>query len=74
MSPTPSLHGNHDACPACEMRQAVVDHGDILRPMLAYNVCDGTGHIALSAVEIVRRTCVEAQRVFWPAFDRRISA
>lgn len=74
MAVTASLHGNHDACPACEMRQAMADYGPIMRDMLACNVCDGTGHIPLSAVEIVRRTCAEAMRLYWPEFDRRISA
>lgn len=69
--PDPSLHGNHDDCPACEMRREVQHTGPILRDAIPCNVCGGSGHIALSAVEIVRRTCEEARRIYWPDFYRR---
>lgn len=69
--PNPSLHGNHDNCPACELRREMLDTGAVFRPDIPCNVCGGTGHIALSSVEIVRRTVEEARRLYWPAFDRR---
>lgn len=71
--PDASLHGNHDACPACEMRREVQDTRPIDRPEVPCNVCKGTGHIPLSSAEIVRRTCEEARRVYWPEFERRIA-
>ncbi len=71
--PDPSLHGNHDACPACAMRREVADNAPMERALIPCNVCRGTGHIPLSSVEIKRRTCVEAMRLYWPEFDRRIA-
>lgn len=36
------------------------------------NVRKGEGWLPLSDAEIVRRTCEEARRVYWPAFEARI--
>ncbi len=71
--PTPELHGNHDPCPACEMRREAMDTAPIDRPEVPCNVCAGTGMLPLEAAEVVRRTVVEARRVYWPAFERRIA-
>ena len=38
------------------------------------NVCNGVGWLTLDDAEIVRRTCEEARRVYWSAFEARISA
>lgn len=69
-----TLHGNHDACPACEMRRAAVDTRRFIRPAIPCNVCRGVGFLPLPDAEIVRRTCDEARRIYWPEFDRRIGA
>lgn len=74
LKPDATLHGNHDHCPACEMRRAVQDTKPITRPEIPCNVCGGTGMLPLPAVEIVRRTCEEARRVYWPAFEARITS
>jgi hypothetical protein len=62
------LHGNFDRCPACELRQEV--HRDQYGEsapigVISCQVCDGSGHIPLSVVEIVRRTVAEARRIYW---------
>lgn len=68
---TPYLHGNHDPCPACEMRREVQDNAPITRAMIPCNVCGGCGYLPLSDAEIVRRTCIEARRLYWPQFEER---
>lgn len=68
---TPYLHGNHDPCPACEMRRELQDTAPIARDLIPCNVCQGTGHLPLSDAEIVRRTCIEARRLYWPQFEER---
>jgi hypothetical protein len=69
-----TLHGNHDPCPACEMRREVQDTAPIQREVIACNVCGGDGFLPISDAEIVRRTCEEARRVYWPAFEARLRA
>lgn len=69
----PTLHGNHDPCPACELRRELVDTRRIFRPDVPCNVCKGLGFLPLSDAEIVRRTVEEARRIYWPEFDRRIA-
>lgn len=64
--PDPDLHGNHDPCPACQMRREVMDTAPITRAEIPCNVCKGVGWLALSEAEIVRRTCDEARRIYWP--------
>lgn len=71
---TPWLCGNCEPCPACALRREALDLGAVLRPDVPCNVCRGTGLVALSDVEIVRRTCDEARRIYWPDFERRIAA
>lgn len=71
MTRTPTLHGNHDPCPACELRREVIDAARVDRPAAPCNVCGGAGFLPLKAAEIVRRTCEEARRLYWPDFDRR---
>lgn len=71
-----TLHGNHDPCPACELRrEAIFAEAGRRVPipfgMVECNHCGGTGFIALTAAEITRRTAAEACRVHWPAFDER---
>jgi hypothetical protein len=68
---TPYLHGNHDPCPACEMRREVQDTTRIMRAAIPCNVCAGAGFLPLSDAEIVRRTCIEARRTYWPQFAER---
>lgn len=70
--PDPDLHGNHDPCPACALRREVLGAAPIDHGSVACNVCGGTGYLPLSEAEIVARTCEEARRIYWPAFDRRI--
>lgn len=70
----PDLHGNHDPCPACEMRRQAKGNVPIDKGEIPCNVCNGVGWLNLPDAEIVRRTCEEARRVYWPAFEARISA
>lgn len=72
--PDHTLYGNHDPCPACELRRETVDTGPINRPEVPCNVCGGVGLLPLDTAEIVRRTVAEACRTYWPAFDRRTGA
>ena len=67
-----NLHGNHDPCPACEMRREALGRVPIDKGQIECNVCKGEGWLPLSDAEIVRRTCEEARRVYWPAFEARI--
>lgn len=71
---TPYLHGNHEPCPACEMRREVQDTRPALRKAIPCNVCGGRGYLPLPDAEIVRRTCIEARRLYWPQFEERIAA
>ena len=66
---TPYLHGNHDPCPACEKRR---EQADAPTGRLIYcSTCGGSGLQPLSDAEIVRRTCIEARRLYWPQFTER---
>lgn len=67
----PDLHGNHDPCPACALRREVLGPVLIGKGEVACNVCHGLGWLVLSDAEIVRRTCDEARRLYWPEFERR---
>lgn len=70
--PDPTLHGNNDPCPACELRREQVDTSRIDRPEVACQLCDGRGFLPLSAAEIVRRTVAEVKRLgYWRRFDER---
>jgi hypothetical protein len=69
-----TLHGNCEPCPACELRRETIDTAAIIRPVIQCQVCNGTGLLPLSDVEIVRRTCEEARRIYWPQFEARIAA
>lgn len=69
-----TLHGNHDPCPACELRRELIDTTKIIRPEIQCQVCNGTGFLPLSDAEIVRRTVEEARRIYWPQFEARIAA
>lgn len=69
-----TLHGNCEPCPACELRRETIDTAAIIRPVIQCQVCNGTGLLPLSDVEIVRRTCDEARRIYWPQFEARIAA
>lgn len=64
--PDASLHGNHDPCPACELRREAEDAALVLRPEVPCNVCNGLGFLPLPEAEIVRRTCEEARSIYWP--------
>lgn len=66
-----TLHGNHDHCPACELRRDMIDTRKFARPEVPCNVCGGVGYIALSDAMIISRACTEAIRTYWPEFDRR---
>ena len=69
----PTLHGNHDACPACELRREMQDTAPISRPEVPCNVCGGWGFLPLSDAEIVRRTCEEL-RVYWETWPEGLEA
>lgn len=69
--PDVTLHGNHDTCPACELRREVQDKAPICRAAVPCNVCGGTGFLKLTVAEIVRRTCEEARRLYWPVVYAR---
>lgn len=66
-----TLHGNHDPCPACELRREVQDTAPIAREAVPCNVCKGLGFLPLSDAEIVRRTVEEVRRIYWPEMERR---
>lgn len=69
--PDATLHGNHEPCDACALRREVEDTRPIEREAIPCNVCEGKGFLPLKTAEIVRRTCEEARRLYWPEFDRR---
>lgn len=71
MNRKPTLHGNHDPCPACELRREMIDAARFERPEVPCNVCGGVGFLPLDEAEIVRRTCEAARRLYWLDFDRR---
>lgn len=71
--PDPTLHGNHDTCPACALQQEAQDKRAINRTTVRCQLCRGFGFIPLSSEEIIRRMVAEACRLHWPAFDRRQS-
>lgn len=66
-----TLHGNHDPCPACELRREALGPVPIQFGEVECNQCGGTGMIPLSPAEIVARTAKEACQAYWPAFDER---
>lgn len=69
-----ALHGNHDPCPACEMRREAEDSRPMTRRAIPCNVCKGVGFLPLPDAEIVRRTCEEARRIYWPMVEARWAA
>lgn len=69
-----TLHANNERCPACELRLEAVDTAMILRHPIQCQVCNGSGLLPLPTAEIVRRTCEEARRIYWPQFEARIAA
>lgn len=71
--PDPTLHGNHDPCPACELRREMQDTAPIVREAIPCNVCKGVGFLPLDSAEIVRRTVEEARRIYWPEWERRVA-
>lgn len=70
--PTPYLKGNCDPCDACALRREAALQVRISLKDIPCNVCKGVGYLPLDAAEIVRRTCEEARRLYWPAFDQRV--
>lgn len=66
-----TLHGNHDPCPACELRREAMGPVPIAFGDVPCNKCGGTGFIALTARQITARMAKEARRTYWPAFDER---
>ena len=70
--PTPYLQGNHEPCPACELRREAQDTAPVTRDPIPCNQCGNLGYLPLSAEEIVRRTREDACRCYWPAFDRAL--
>ena len=72
--PDPTLHGNHDPCPHCELRREMQDTAPITREAISCNVCAGGGFLPLDSAEIVRRTVEEARRIYWPEWERRIAS
>lgn len=71
--PDPTLCGNHDPCPACQLRREAEDTTPIRRPSIPCNTCAGVGFIPLSAAEIISRTVAEARQTYWPQFEQRIA-
>ncbi|MDH2325975.1 hypothetical protein QCN27_03750 [Cereibacter sp. SYSU M97828] len=69
--PDHTLHGNHDACPACAMRREEIDTRAIDRESVPCNMCGGDGFIPLPPAEIVRRTVEHARVHYWPAVEAR---
>jgi hypothetical protein len=65
-SADPDLHGNHDTCPACEMRREALGAVPIEKGEVPCNVCNGAGWLTLPDAEICRRTVEEARRHYWP--------
>lgn len=63
---TPYLHGNHDPCPACQLRREAQDLGPAIREDVPCNACGGKGYLPLSNAEIVARMVEEARRTYWP--------
>lgn len=63
---TPWLHGNHDPCPACQLRREAEDTAPILRDPIPCNTCGGKGYLPLSDAEIVARMVEDARRYHWP--------
>ena len=70
---TLELHGNHDPCPACELRREMQDTAPILREAVSCNVCKGTGMLPIGDAEICRRMAEEARRIYWTQFEARIA-
>lgn len=71
--PDETLHGNHDPCPACQLRRETEDTAPVYRPLIPCNTCAGKGFIPLSSAEIVLRTVTEARLTYWPQFEQRIA-
>ena len=69
--PDETLCGNHDPCPACDLRREALGKVPIGFGDVPCNTCGGKGFLPLSAAEIVERTADEARRTHWPAFDER---
>lgn len=69
-----ALHGNHDACPACALRRETLGAVPIAYGEVPCNVCLGKGFLPLEKMEIVRRTCEEARRIYWPLVEARWKA
>lgn len=69
-----TLHGNHQPCPAvdCKAFTGTSIGNGIWREPIVCPICKGRGFVPLPDAEIVRRTCEEARRVYWPALEARI--
>lgn len=77
-----TLCGNCEPCDACALRREGLapqsnGYGPITDQRHIYvecNECGGHGLKPILPAEIIRRTCEEARRLYWPAFDRRTHA
>ncbi|XAI95573.1 hypothetical protein [Nostoc phage Nsp-JY21] len=69
---TPYLHGNGKPCPACDKRrEQAASISERMGRLIYCSTCGGSGRQPLTDAEIVRRTCIEARRLYWPQFDKR---
>jgi hypothetical protein len=50
--PDPTLHGNHDPCPACELRREMQDTAPIAREVIPCNVCGGVCFLPLAGAAL----------------------
>jgi hypothetical protein len=85
---TPYLHGNWETCTACNgtgqssqelffAREFEAKDGRRYPSANIYascKTCKGTCRVAVPKAEIVRRTCIEARRLYWPQFTERTTA
>lgn len=60
--PDPTLHGNGDDCPACELRREDDEWQTGTHPC---NNCGGTGRIPRPTLRILNETVAQARKTYW---------
>ena len=63
----PTLHGNGDNCPACELRRDELRAAAAMDQVVPCNFCGGTGRVGRAVAEIIREACLWARENYWPA-------